>query len=78
MCKLTSTKFWNVSDSVCKFTQPPMRTSHVFSPSLALVAGDGEPGAADAAGAEPQHLGVPRRHAQRGRVGLCMSWNNLQ
>ena len=50
----------------------------VIPPSLALVAGDGEAGAADAAGAEPQHAGVPRRHAQRGRVGLCMSWNNIQ
>ena len=52
--------------------------TYTHSPSLALVAGDGEPGAADAAGAEPQHAGVPRRHAQRGRVGLSVSWNDLQ
>ena len=55
-----------------------MRLSHMLiPPSLALVADDGEPGAADAAGAEPQHAGVPRRHAQRGRVGLTVGWNDL-
>ena len=37
---------------------------------LALVTGNGEARAADAPGAVPQHVGVPRRHGECGGVRL--------